>query len=482
MNTIKEKYINKYKEMSLISKATLWFMICSILQKSISLITTPIFTRLLSVEEYGQISVFNSWVQIVTLLCTLRLDYGIFYKGIIKFNTETKEYVTSMQSFSTLLALGLASIYCCCNQYINNFTEMSTAFSILLLMQVCFTISIPYWSGINRYEYKYKSVILLTMLMLISDVLLGLTMVLVSENKGDAKIFSHVIVQCIFGLIIYIINLKRCKTILNIKHIKFAVGFNIPLIPHYLSTYILDQSDRLMIQKMIGLTEAGLYSVVYNASMVLKIIGNSINNALVPWEYKMLEEKKYKEINQQLNKYMFLVTGCIILFNLFVPELLLFLAGSKYMEAIYCVPPVTASCFFIFIWGVYGNAEFFYDANKFTMYISICGAFLNLILNYILLGIFGYVAAAYTTLICYIIFTLSHFIFINSLTKRKLGEKVFEARCLVFCSLILLISIFLLVIIYNHMIIRYSLIILISIFIWIFKDKIYQIIRNKIAV
>ena len=59
-------------------KASMWFLICSFLQKGISMITTPIFTRILTTSEYGQYSVFNAWLQILTPIVCLSLYAGVY--------------------------------------------------------------------------------------------------------------------------------------------------------------------------------------------------------------------------------------------------------------------------------------------------------------------------------------------------------------------------------------------------------------------
>ena len=80
-----QKLLNKYRGLSLVAKATIWYMICSVLQKGISVITTPIFTRLLTTEEYGLYSVYVSWESIFIIFVSLRLDYTVFNKGMSKY-------------------------------------------------------------------------------------------------------------------------------------------------------------------------------------------------------------------------------------------------------------------------------------------------------------------------------------------------------------------------------------------------------------
>lgn len=74
---LREKYI----KMPLPAKASIWFVICSVVQKGIAFLTTPIFTRLLTTDEYGMVSIFNSWHSILTMVLTLQLSSGVFYEG-----------------------------------------------------------------------------------------------------------------------------------------------------------------------------------------------------------------------------------------------------------------------------------------------------------------------------------------------------------------------------------------------------------------
>ena len=75
-------FLQKYKLMSAPAKAGLWFTICGFIQKGISFVTVPIFTRLLTTAQYGTVSVYNSWLSLVSIFCTLNLFYGGFNNGI----------------------------------------------------------------------------------------------------------------------------------------------------------------------------------------------------------------------------------------------------------------------------------------------------------------------------------------------------------------------------------------------------------------
>ena len=55
------KLLNRYRSLSLTARASVWFVFATLFQKGINIITTPIFTRLMSKAEYGSYSVFNTW-------------------------------------------------------------------------------------------------------------------------------------------------------------------------------------------------------------------------------------------------------------------------------------------------------------------------------------------------------------------------------------------------------------------------------------
>ena len=65
------KYFDKYRILPIPVKAALWYTICSIVQKSLSFLVTPIFTRIMSKEDYGLYTVYNSWYWVVVVFATL---------------------------------------------------------------------------------------------------------------------------------------------------------------------------------------------------------------------------------------------------------------------------------------------------------------------------------------------------------------------------------------------------------------------------
>ena len=73
-------------------KASIAFFIASLITKGIGYITTPLFTRLLSAEEFGQVSVYLTWMQVFGIVAMFCLSYGVFNNGMVDFSEQRDEY------------------------------------------------------------------------------------------------------------------------------------------------------------------------------------------------------------------------------------------------------------------------------------------------------------------------------------------------------------------------------------------------------
>lgn len=201
-----------YNQISIVKKATIWFLICSILQKGIAFLTTPIFTRLMTTEQYGQYSIYITWFQILTLLTSFRLDYAVFNKGMSKYENNKDLYTSTMQVVTTFITIILFIIYVLFRKTLNKFTGLTTFLSVLMFINVLFMNAISFWSIRERYDYKYKSVVIVTLLLTFVTTIISVIAVVTSENKGITRIVSLAITQIIIGIVIYIYIIKKRKT------------------------------------------------------------------------------------------------------------------------------------------------------------------------------------------------------------------------------------------------------------------------------
>ena len=473
------KFIEKYKKMSVVAKAAIWFVFCSMLQKCIAFVTVPIFTRIMPTEEYGMYSTYLSWYSIFTVICTLNMHSCVYSNVLAKINDEKERMkkAVSMLSLSGCITLFVFGIYLIFHQYINKIIGLPTALVSLLFAQILFEPPVNFWSMKQRFEYKYVKLVIRTITMVIFNAVLGILFVVLSkENQAIARGFSIVLVQLIFGGAFYIYYYKNAKTFFSTKEWRHYLGVQLPLLPHSLSLTILSSSDRIMINNMVGGVKTAIYSVAYSAGYVVNVLKNSIVDALKPWIYQKIKSKEYNKIQKNVNSIMVLVTLISIIFTAFAPEVIFLMAPHQYYEAIYVIPPVAASSFFTFLYNIFSIVGFYYEKTKRIMVASILGAILNLMLNLICIPIWGYIAAAYTTLICYIFFSVAHFIIMKSICKKYLGNvQIYDIKFILIMSIVVLLMMILFSVTYSYMIVRYSIITIVLIGLSIYRKKFIKI-------
>lgn len=471
MNYIK-KYINKLRNASAPVKAGFWFTICSIINKCIQLITVPIFTRLLTPTEYGEYSVFISWQSILLIIATLNIHSNVFNNGLLKYENKKEDFLSSMQGLTTFITIILMIFALLFKNFCVNLIGLPIELIMLLLLEILLTPGYELWAAKQRYDFKYKKVVLSTLLLLLLNPVIGLILVFNSSQKGYARILSVLIVQIFIYGVLYLNNLKNSKKIFDKDYWKYALILAIPLIPHYLSQTLLNQMDRIMISNIIGVDKSGIYSVAYSGAMLLLIVGKSIQSSFTPWIYKKMKAKQQNDIKPAVNYLIILVGILNFILICFAPEIIYLLAGNKYYEAIYIIPPVAISSYLIFLYSMFCTLEFYFEQSKQMMVVSVCGAFINFLTNEIFIRYYGYYAAGYTTLFCYLIFTVSHYFIMKHALVKNNEIMIYDIKFIIIFTLFFIIFAFMMLFLYSNIILRYIIIVCILFFIMINYKKI----------
>lgn len=473
------KMMEKYKNLNIAVKASLWFAICSILQKGISVITLPIFTRIMNTEQYGQYSIFQTWYNILIIIVTLNIHQEIFNKGLSD-NEKCRDRFTSNQAgLLIFLTVFFCILYLLLHNIINDFTGLTNSLVLIMMLEILANALIGLWSARKRFEFDYKKIVTLIMTMSIINPIIGIFAVYESENKAFARIVSNAIVPIIVAVFIIIIFKRKGKFFDNFYWWKNSILKSLPLIPHYLSLVLLNQSDKLMIDYFGNTSQAGIYSVAHSSGLLMTIINNSINGSFVPWAYDKLKNKNGENIKNVSNGLMLIVLLCNIVLIWFAPELIKILASPEYHEAIWCLVPISASVFFYFVYMLFVDVEIYYGANKYVAIASVFAAVLNIILNYIFIPIYGYFAAGYTTLFSYFMTMILHYIFMKiTLNKNNMKTKLFDEKTIAILSVILLTASAIAMILYNYIIIRIIFLLITALIIYLKRNKIINVLKT----
>ena len=217
--------LQKYRSLPAQVQASLWFVICSFLQRGISVITTPIFTRLLSTGDYGQYGVFNSWLDIVSIFVTLRLYYGVFVQGLVKYGDDKDRYASSLQGLGLVLSLGWTAIYLCFREFWNSLLGLTTTQMLAMLTMIWATGAFRFWAAEQRNEYKYRALVVITIIVSLLKPVLGVFLVIHSEDKVTARILGLAIAELAGYSGLFFVHMYRGKQFYSAKYWKHVLYY-----------------------------------------------------------------------------------------------------------------------------------------------------------------------------------------------------------------------------------------------------------------
>lgn len=462
-----DKILKKYSSLPQIAKASFWFLICSVLQKGISVITTPIFTRLMTSSEYGVYNVFISWENILTIFITFNLSYGVYTQGLVKFDKDKKIFSASMQGLTICLVALWLLIYIPFREFFNNLLNMNTTYMLLMTLTIWISAVFGFWSANQRVNYNYKLLVIITILASIMNPIISIILMNFMDDKVLARILGIAISYMIFYLWMLFEQVAEGKKLYSEKYWGYALRFNIPLIPHYLSQTILSSSDRIMIERMDGKNTAGIYSLAYSISLIMSLFNNALGQTIGPWIYKKIKEKKTDEIARIAYPSLIGIAFINIILIAFAPEVVAIFAPKEYYDSIWVIPPVAMSVYFMFAYDLFAKFEFYYEKTNFISIATAIVAVINILTNFIFIKLFGFIAAGYTTLVCYILYVIFHYYFMNKICKDNHIDNPYDWKKIIKITSCFMICGFAFLILYHYFFLRYFIIgIMLILVIW----------------
>lgn len=466
--------LNKIKALPAGVKASVAFFFASVITSGISYIVTPIYTRLLTEAEYGKVSVFMTWQHLFGIVAMFCLSYGVFNNGMLDHKDKRDEFSFSMLMLSNLITLVFSVILLSLYPIIRHYLDIDLPFVILMCALYLFQPAYNFWVTRQRYELKYKWVVLWTVVCAIASPITAVICILSSDNRLYARIFGADVALITIYIFFYIYLAVKSKFKVNISFWKAAFLFNLPLIPHYLSTYLLTNSNKLMISWFAGDESAAYYSVAQAVAMIASIVWSAINSSLIPFTYENCARKNYKAISNITMPILAMFAVVCIGVTMLAPEVVTVMATKNYMEAIYVIPPIACGLFFQVQYYIYANIIYFYKKPKYVMFASVTTVFVNFVVNFFLIRKFGYLAAGYTTLICYLLQATLDYLAMKKVVK----ERVYNMRYIGSLSFAVVAVALLSNLLYKSWIIRYSIILVMIVLCFLFRKKIIEAIKN----
>ena len=401
-----------------IVRNSLNYFIGNIGVSAISFITIPIFTRLLTPSDYGQINLFTAFLSINTIVFSLGFT-GAFSNKYLKEPNEFNTFLGTNLMFLFFIQIMLLIVLLFANDYISALFKINRKVLVIAnisgILMVAYNI---YQSYLKASQQSKKFVTLSYVYGILSTGISILLIILLKENKYLGRIYAYIITIFILSIIsvYHLIKLSNFK--FQKQHLLYALGFGIPFIPHLASQFVLGSFDRIIINQLTNSINTGLYSFAYNIGSFLGALTMALTTAFVPKFYNYLNNGDYKAINHHVRVITNLVLFAALFMIFFVKEIVVIMADAKYYKALEIIPWIIVANIFFYLYMVYSVYATYDKKTGIFSLITLLVGFINIILNYFFIPLYGYEIAAITTMVSYLLLFLLHFLYAKYILNK----------------------------------------------------------------
>lgn len=379
----------------------------NLLNALVPILLLPVLTNYLTHSEYGVISMFQVLVMItlpfVGFNSTAAIERQYFNKSF-----EFSRYVLNVLFVLVLSMVLMIAVYIAGRQTLQNYTSLNS-YMLLFPPVYCFFHNIME-AALVIYRLKNKPISygLLRIGRTVFEIALSIVLVVQLKFASDGRIMAIMAAAILFGLfsLFFIKKEEDFFKKISKEYVVDILKFGGPLIPHVIGGVLMIYTDRLLISRMIGLSETGSYTVGYQVGMAISLLQSSFNMAWVPWFYRQLEQND-DVIKQKIVKFTYLynvllliavfaLTACApLIFSLFI--------AASYADSIQYVFWIALGFAFDGMYKMVANYIFFVHKTYWISVITMGVAVLNIALTYGMISWYGAIGAAQATAICFLI-------------------------------------------------------------------------------
>lgn len=405
-----------------LAKNTFIFTLGNLGTKLISFFLVPLYTGILTKEEYGTADLMITIASFVVPILICNINEAVM-RFMLDKNADSDSILSTgfmmlgiMCIFSTL-CIPLIKLYPPfreCYWYVY-FYFLSSGFQSVLLYNL-------------RGKEQLLSFSIGSIIHALSIALLNILFLIGFKWRLEGFLLSYIlsnVITAIYAAFAGDIYNSLRKFKFNKELTKAMLKFSVVLIPNSFMWWIMNSSDRVMLTAISGVAISGLYAVSSKIPSLVSMVSSIFNQA---WNYSAIREDESKDKNDYNNGvFTFLLAGTSI-FSLVVllilkPFMRIYVSQSYY-EAWKYSPPIIVGTMFLVLATFLSSQYTVKKDSKGFLFSSSAGALINIALNFALIPVWGGLGAALATGVSY----LSVYIYRSIDTKKYFSVSVFAKR------------------------------------------------------
>ena len=412
--------MNQYK--SLIKNSFL-FAIGSIGSKAISFFMLPLYTRMLTTSDYGQLDILQTTISLLIPLVTFQVVEAVFRFSVDMRDKDSASKVLTNGIFLCLIGMLITLLLFPIFNNFEPFATYTTMFYLIMFLTIFHGIIKQFVRGLEKIKTFVAADLIYTGSFVTFNIVFLVNLRMGLRGYFLSMVLAHlvaIIVLIIFGNVFKYLNLKS----FNKKLLKTMLIYSIPLIPNGLMWWVMNVSDRYILTYFLGFDATGIYSVSYKFPSLITLM-NSI--FFMAWQLSAMQEygkegydNFYKNIFGVLSSFLLLITAVVLL--ILKPLMSVFVADAFYESWKY-VPLLLVGTVFQAFSSFFGTNYTASKKTKGAFTTSVYGAIVNIGINLLLIPIWGIQAAAFSTMLAYLTMWLLRLFDTKKFVKIKIDWK-----------------------------------------------------------
>ncbi|MGE5683402.1 MAG: lipopolysaccharide biosynthesis protein [Bacillota bacterium] len=394
-------------------KSTAWYTFGNLLSRSLGFILLPFYSNLITTDEFGVYALIMSGYAVLSTLYQ-----GGLFAGFSKFYSDADQankpsVFSSIFSVIIVTSLFISSIITVYQRNISELLLSSPEYSRLIFIAVWMLFSDTIFSTLLhllKTKEQPEKVTYYTSASAIFNLLLNLIFVFYQRKGVEGILLAQLFSGAIVCSAMFPVFIENFRFKINGPVLKKVLTFSLPLLIGGVFSTLVDVADRFILDHFLDVNTVGVYSFSYRIAMIMNVFVISFGTAWTPYFLRIYnKEKTYSSIfGKNLSKLIAVSLMIFLSVSLFIDNLFtLKLSGInifniQYLPGIVIIPFIMIGYIFRGMSGFY--SVFPYVSGKsYHFLLSDAIAFgVNILLNFIMIPLWGITGAAIATMLSYI--------------------------------------------------------------------------------
>lgn len=408
------------------TKETVLYFIPTIVQILMSPISIYFYTHALTRSDYG----IWGLISVTAGLMAIFSNWGLI-NGMVRFigepNEDRNKLIGTAYYGSLWAGLTVFGLFYFGSTFFTKIILGSLNYRYVFILgvsSVVFGLTFQTFQNLMRMERKPGVYASFEVAQSLCAMVAGIYFVYVLRLGILGVILSSLIVQIVFAIIQYYYLNTRYKLLFSWPYFKKLVFYGAPFTIIIIGTWVLDWSDRYILELFVSMSDLGLYTIAYSYGMVTQAFVTPFILAVLPYLFDYYRAGQYSQKTGDITlHYIVVYMGIVLILTILAKPYFLILTPEQFHPAIH-IAPLISLCYawrglfniFCFCNTLTGNA-------KVQFFIEVGAALLNIAVNFALIPFLGLYGAVVATLIAWLYMLIFGYIYNQKILPIVLPKK-----------------------------------------------------------